>query len=103
MKQSVLYTVIILLVGINLFLVFRLKKDGNLFSASSDTRPNASGSASSDQAAYISLLRGRILMQAKYNYISIDSAATAMDTLGNTKNLRTLVTGDENLVFFFTK
>jgi len=102
MKPAYLYIVIAALVILNLFLLIQFRKNGQL-SFTKNSTPKEDTHNHSDERAYINLLRGRIQMQAKYNSIYIDSNATVMDTLGNNRNLKDLITARENLVFFFTK
>ena len=103
MKKSLLYMVIILLAITNVFLLIRIKNGGHFFSSPSADAIGKNSTSYSDQAGYVSLLRGRILMQAKYNNISVDSSATIMDTLGHTQRLKQVIGNNESLVFFFTK
>ena len=102
MKPAYLYIVIAALVILNLFLLIQFRKNGNL-SLAKDHAHKENINDHSDEKAYINLLRGRIQMQAKYNSIYIDSNATIMDTLGNNRKLKDVITARENLVFFFTK
>jgi len=101
MKKSLLYMVIILLAITNVFLLIRIKNGGHFFSSPSADAIGKNSTSYSDQAGYVSLLRGRILMQAKYNNISVDSSATIMDTLGHTQRLKQVIGNNESLVFFF--
>lgn len=103
MKPAYLYIVIAALVILNLFLLIQFRKNGNL-SLAKDHAHKENINNHSDEKAYINLLRGRIQMQAKYNSsIYVDSNATVMDTLGNNRSLKDLITARENLVFFFTQ
>jgi len=102
MKPAYLYIVIVALVILNLFLLTQFRKNGNL-SLAKDHAHKENTNNHSDEQAYINLLRGRIQMQAKYNSIYIDSNVTIMDTLGNNRKFKDVITARENLVFFFTK
>lgn len=86
------------LVILNAFLVFRLfqiRTPGAATSHKIETSP-------AKDEAYINLLKGKILMQARYRPVSVKLNGTVVDTSGQGKTLIDLIDTGGTVVFYFS-
>jgi hypothetical protein len=104
MNSRTLYLFLAVLIVLNFYLLYRLRtqQTNQTLQAQTESNRKPITDSSGDLRQYASSLRGRILIQAKYGTGSIDPNAKVMDTAGKEVPLSSVITGKENLVFFFT-
>lgn len=91
MSKSVLYSLLIVMVALNLFLLLK----ATLISPALEH-------TTSDTSHYTNLLRNKILLQTTFSPVSVNFQSLATDTAGKELVLDELFKNNETLVFFFT-
>jgi hypothetical protein len=105
MSKSQLYILLTILVVLNIFFVVRytqVRKPDNAVETTTSSSAHSGHNHDTD-SGYINMLRGRIQFQAKYDQVTIKPGTKVMDTSGHDIALKDIVSGKENLVFFFSK
>jgi hypothetical protein len=98
MSKSLLFVLLILMAGLNIFLLFKITSSpANVQTASSENNREGAGNIE-----YVRQLRGRILLQAEYGPVELDPEALVMDSAGKESKLKDIIKSGEALVFFFT-